>query len=194
MVPRLRTALFTPSNMSSSNGGINRSIRHITLAAMLLAVLYVQELLLSGLPNIQLTVVLIMVYAAVLPLSLSLPIVIGYVLLDNLLFGTISLIYTPAMFFSWMLLAIVAKLLSKKSFYAILGFAVLFAFLYGWSFIPANIMVQGITNFWPYLWADLPFELIMALSNFVSVLLLYRPLKSILKNLYEPSSSSLDLE
>jgi len=180
--------------MSSSNGGINRSIRHITLAAMLLAVLYVQELLLSGLPNIQLTVVLIMVYAAVLPLSLSLPIVIGYVLLDNLLFGTISLIYTPAMFFSWMLLAIVAKLLSKKSFYAILGFAVLFAFLYGCSFIPANIMVQGITNFWPYLWADLPFELIMALSNFVSVLLLYRPLKSILKNLYEPSSSSLDLE
>ncbi len=182
----------TRSNMSSYSQKPNQSLRHLILAAMLLAILYVQELLLSGLPNIQLTVVLIMVYAAVLPLSLSLPIVIGYVLLDNLLFGTISLIYTPAMFVSWIFLALMSKLLAKKSYYWMIGFAVVFAFLYGWSFIPASMMVQGIQNFWPYLIADLPFELTMALTNFITVLLLYRPLKSILTGLFNPSTVNID--
>jgi energy-coupling factor transport system substrate-specific component len=179
--------------MSFSKDVVNKSVRHITLAAMLLTVLYVQELLLSGLPNIQLTVVLIMVYGAVLPLGLSLPIVFGYVLLDNMIFGSFSILYTPAMFFSWILLVLVAKSLAQKKFIWTLLFASLFGFIYGWSFFPAKMIEQGIAYLWPYFLSDIVFELIMVVNNFITVLLLYRHLRDILETLFNPNKAIIEL-
>jgi hypothetical protein len=179
---------------SSKQERITQPLRQITLAAMLLTVLYVQELVLSSIPNVQLTVVLIIVYGATLPLAMSLPIVIGYVLLDNLLLGSFSILYTPAMFFSWILLTLVAYALRNRRFIIILLFSIFFAFLYGWSFIPAKIIEQGINILWPYFLADLPFEAIMALNNAITVLFFYRHLKTILQSLIDPASISIDLE
>lgn len=185
--------MFTPSNMSSTKTiKSNRTIRQITLAAMLVSILYGQELILSSIPNVQLTVVLIMVYAAALPLSMSIPIVTSYVFLDNLLFGSFSLLYTPGMFLAWITLTLVSKALANKKFVWTLVFATIFGVIYGWFYIPGKFIEQGIFNLKAYLIADLiPFGIILTINNFVTVFLMYRYLRKLLASLYQPESNQL---
>jgi hypothetical protein len=45
------------------------------------------------------------------------------------------------------------------------------------------MLEQGIGIFWLYLKMDLPFEIMMAISNFITVLLVYQPLRLALENL-----------
>lgn len=91
-----------------------QNIRSITLQAMLLAVLVVQEYILSGIPQVQLTIILILVYAQFLPYKKLIPLIMAYVLLDNLLMGSISLLYTPTMLIIWPLYAAFARSLMKN--------------------------------------------------------------------------------
>ncbi len=161
------------------HGKIN--VRTITLTAMLLSVLVVQEEVLMFIPNVQLTTVLIMVYAAVLPLPLLLVLVSGYVVIDGFIMGTFFSYYTVPMLFSWLLLALVARAIRHRSFWMIVLVAVIHAFIYSWSFIPIRIMEQGIGILWPYLVADVPFELMLAASNLVTVFLFYRPFRDVLE-------------
>ena len=174
----------TRLNMSSFSLKKNKTIRQITLAAMLVTILYVQELILSGIPNVQMTVVLIMVYGAALPLGMSLSIVSAYVFLDNLLFGSFSILYTPGMLIAWMTLLLVSKALANKKFVWTLAFATLFGIIYGWFYIPGKFIEQGIFNLGAYLIADLiPFGIILMINNFFTVLLMYRHLRTLLESL-----------
>lgn len=154
------------------------SIRSIALAAILLALLIVQEELLTGIPQVQLTVPLIILYAFLFPNEILLPLIAGYVLIDNLYMGSISLMYTPAMFIAWILLAVVARKLRNKPDYIQVIIAVVFGFVYGWIFIPFSMMVLGINQFWPYLLADIPAEFAMAFSDLVTMIIVYIPAKS----------------
>ncbi len=149
---------------------------------MLLAVLVVQEELLVLLPNIQLTTVLLMVYAAILPGSMLGILVVAYVFIDNLIMGSMNLMYIVPMLLAWLVFSFIARAIRHKSMFVILGFAFIYGFVYGWFYIPAKIIEQGINVFWPYLQADIPFEIIMAVNNYFTVLLLY----PILRNLLEP--------
>lgn len=174
----------TRSNMSYSKAKTNKTIRQITLAAMLVTILYVQELILSGLPGVQLTVVLIMVYGAALPLGMSLSIVSAYVFLDNLLYGSFSILYTPGMLVAWITLLLVSKALANKKFVWTLAFATLFGLIYGWFYVPGKFIEQGIFDLWAYLVADLiPFGIILIVNNFITVLLMYRHLRKLLESL-----------
>jgi len=157
---------------------------------MLLTILVIQEEFLLWLPQVQLTVILIIVYAQFLSNKELYPLIIGYVILDNMIMGSFNLYYTPAMFFSWLLLAFVAKKLRNKSDYILLIVAVLFAFIYGWSFIPGAMLVQGfgIDKLWLYVKLDFPFELGMAFNSIVTFLLLYHPLNEMFKRLYHPNN------
>ncbi|MBN2504364.1 MAG: hypothetical protein JXB20_03365 [Bacilli bacterium] len=150
---------------------------------MFLAVLVVQEQLLVLLPNIQLTAVLLMVYAAVLPSSLLGVLVFAYVLLDSMLMGSLNLLYVIPMLAAWLTFVYVARLLRDRSIFIILIFAFLYGFVYGWFFIPAAMIERGIAIAWPYFLADLPFEIVMAVNNYFTVLLLYPLLKNLLKPL-----------
>jgi len=190
MAQPLSMVMSTPLNMFSSKAlKNNKTIRQITLAAMLVTILYVQELILSSLPNIQLTVVLIMVYGATLPLSMSLSIITGYVFLDNLLFGSFSILYTPGMLAAWITLVLVSKALANKKFVWTLVFATVFGLLYGWFYIPGKFIEQGIFNLGAYLLADLlPFGIILIINNFFTVLLMYRHLRTLLESLIDSDS------
>ncbi len=172
---------------------INSSMKHtrelklnlgsITLTAMLLAILVVQEELLSLLPNVQLTTLLIMVYASILPLSLFLSLTVGYVVLDSMLVGSLNPIYMIPMLFSWILLGLVTRKLKDKPLWVLLLIATFFGFFYGWSFIPAKMITLDLFRVWPYLVSDLLFEGIMAVTNFVTVLLLYQPLMNLFRQM-----------
>lgn len=192
MAQRSLMAMSTRLNMSYSKTKTNKTIRQITLAAMLVTILYVQELILSGIPNVQLTVVLIMVYGAALPLGMSLSIITAYVFLDNLLYGSFSILYTPGMFLAWMTLVLVSKALANKKFVWTLVFATVFGLIYGWFYIPGKYIEQGIFDLWAYFIADLiPFGIILIINNFITVLLMYRHLRKLLESLIKPQVTPL---
>ena len=92
------------------------SVRSIAITAMLLAVLIAQEYLLIGIPNVQLTATLIMIYAFFLKNEELYPMVIGYVVLDNVLtpMGGFNPIYLMPMLIAWLLLAYVSKALKHN--------------------------------------------------------------------------------
>lgn len=160
-------------------------IRSITLAGMLLAILFVQEQFLILLPQFQFTVVLIMVYACIFPYKILIPLVMAYVLLDNMYMASLNLLYFIPMLIGWLLLAIVARSLRNKPFYIQTFLGIAFGFVYGWVYLPARMLEQGIDIFWPYLVADFPFEVMMAVSNFITILLVYQPLRFSLENLLQ---------
>lgn len=160
-------------------------IRSITLAGMLLAILFVQEQLLVLVPQFQFTVVLIMVYACIFPYKILLPLVSAYVLLDNVYMGTLNYLYFIPMLFAWLLLAVVSRALRNRPFYVQVIIGIVFGFVYGWVYLPARMIEQGVGIFWLYLKMDLPFEIMMAASNLVTILLVYQPLRFSLEKLIE---------
>lgn len=157
----------------------------LTFTAMYLAVIVVLESLLSGLPNIQLTVALMMVFGAVFPKRLFLPFLLAYVVIDNftglVLVGSLDPIIMVPMFLGWAVLVYVSHAMRKRPLYWQVLFAVLFGFVYGWIYLPAHMIRFGLTTFWPYLVADFPFEIMMAASNLVSVPIVYPLLTSLFK-------------
>lgn len=171
---------FTVLNLKPSKKDM---IRSITLAGMLLAILFVQEQLLVLVPQFQFTVVLIIVYAAIFPYKILLPMIFAYVLLDNIYMGTMNYLYFIPMAFAWLALASVSREIRHKPFYIQVILAVAFGFVYGWVYLPARMIEQGVGIFWLYLKMDLPFEIMMAASNLLTMLVAYQPLRYSLEKL-----------
>ena len=167
--------------------------RSIAITAMLLAILIIQEELLMFLPNVQLTTILIVVYAQFLSDRELYPLVMIYVLIDNMYMGSFNLLYTPAMFFSWLLLAFIAKKLKNNSDTTKFILVILFAFIYGFSFIPATALIQHFnwSQTLKYIKFDIPFEIIMAVSNIVAFFVVYRPLTVLLKEIYNNKQNNI---
>ena len=94
------------------------------------------------------------------------------------------------MLIAWILLAVIGRLVRNSSMIVVLLSAFLFGFVYGWIYIPFSMIVHGIDIFWPYLLADLPFEITMALNNYLTVLILYKPLRALLEPLMIPKNEN----
>lgn len=155
--------------------------KDITLIALLATLLFVQEQALSFIPNVQLTVFLIVLYSKKLGFIRTSIIVIIHVLLDNLVMGSFNLIYTPFMFLGWLQIPILMCTIFKKveSNIALAFLGILFSFIYSWIYIIPNCIVLSV-DFISYLIADILFEIILALSSFLSILLLYNPIGKVL--------------
>ena len=82
------------------------TVRDITDIAVLACILFIQEELLTFLPNIQLTIFLLILYSKKLGFIRTSIIVAIHVILDNLVMGSFNLVYTPAMFIGWMTIPI----------------------------------------------------------------------------------------
>lgn len=162
-----------------------RLIKDLVLIPSLTAVLFVQQMAFSFIPNVQLTTLLILLYTKVLGFKRTSIIIILHVFTFNLLspFGP-SLIYEiPFILFAWLLFSALAKIvIDRPVFLAIFGF--IYGFIYSWiMIIPAVFITKN--PFIPYLISDLPFEFILALSNFLTIIWLYERLNKVLKNLLE---------
>lgn len=152
---------------------------------MLLSLLIAQEELLVFIPQVQLTVVLIIVFAQFLSYKELIPLLLAYVLLDNMIMGSLSLLYSLPMFFSWPLLGIVARALRNKPDYVLFALGIVFAFIYSWSFIPVNMIVQANFDPWAYLVIDFPWEVVLAINSAGTFLLFYKPLTALFETYYK---------
>jgi len=163
------------------------STRRLLMIAFAITITFVQEQMLLILPNVQFTVLLVIVFTSVFTFKESMTYIIAYVILDNMYLGGFNLFYMIPMFLAWSLIPISYHTILRRTTneYYLGFFAFVFGFVYGWSFIPFNMIQTGISNFYVYLTADIMFEIIMAVVGFVSVIWLFRPLRNVLENLVQ---------
>lgn len=163
--------------------GVNSrfTIRDIAIIAACISIIFVQEQILSFLPNIQLTILLLVVYSKRLGFIRTSIIVVVHTFLDCLVTGSLNLYYFPFMMLGWMIIPFIITIFFRRcenSFIlAIMG--TIFALIYCWIFIIPNILIpngfMNITSIINYLIADLTFEILLAASSFISILWLYIP-------------------
>lgn len=155
--------------------------KDIVLLAMLTAIIFVQEQILSFIPQFQFTILLMVLYSKCLGFLKTSIIIIIHVVLDNLVMGSLSYIYTPAMIVGWLLIPILLTTVFKKvkSPIGLACCSILFSLLYSWAFIPLNVLTTDV-SFWAYLIADIPFEIMLVVYSFLTILWLYQPLERVL--------------
>jgi hypothetical protein len=156
-------------------------IKDTALIAICAAVLLAQQMAFSFLPNVQLTTLLIVIYAKTLGFKRTTLIVIIHVLAYNILspFGAVTPIHMPSMFIGWMIIPLSLTTFLKKvdSPLGLAIFGFIFGFIYGWAYIPAQVFFIG-SPLIPYLMMDIPFEIVMGITNFLTIYWLYTPLKT----------------
>ena len=96
------------------NNKVILTVKDMALIAMFAAILFIQEEALTFIPNVQLTVFLLVFYSKRLGFIRTTLIIIIHVILDNLVMGSFSVIWTPAMFVGWMLIPIVICTIFRK--------------------------------------------------------------------------------
>lgn len=156
------------------------SVRDIAIVAILTAILFVMEQVLSLIPNVQLTVLLLMIFAKKLGILKSSIIILIHSFLDNLVSGSFNILIVIFMIIGWELIPLLVNTLFKKvdSIISISLVGVLFSFLYSWIYmIPFCIIFE--MSFFEYLKADIIWEVLLATSSFLSILLLYKPVEKI---------------
>ena len=152
------------------------TVYDIALIALLTAILSIQEMMLSFIPNVQLTVFLLILFSKKLGFTKTSLIILIHVLIDNLVMGSFNVIYVPFMFLGWMMIPILLCTVFKKinSNITLAFISILFALIYSWVYIIPNVIITEVDAI-AYLVADIPWEIILALSSFISTLLLYNP-------------------
>lgn len=160
------------------------NVKEIAYISMLTAILFIQEELLVFLPNIQLTIFLLILYSKKLGFLKTTIIIVIHVILDNLVMGSFNLFYTPAMFVGWMFIPIIVCTIGKKTenVFALGVIGIVAAFLYSWVFIIPNYLILSI-NPLVYLASDVLFEVILAVVGFLTTVLLYKPCSKIFDTL-----------
>ena len=167
--------------------------RRLLMIALAIAILFTQEQLLMFIPNVQLTVLLVILFVSVFSFKESIMMITSYVFLDSLYMGGFNLFYMVPMMLAWYFIPLSYHTILRrtKSEHKLAIFALVFGFVYGWMFIPFNMIQTGIPNFIPYLIADLPFELIMATTGFLTVLWIYKPLYKVLTEVVIVNNQSI---
>ena len=158
----------------------------LAIIPILTAIIFVQEQLLSFLPNIQFTVFLLVLYSKKIGLVRTSFIAAIHTILDCLITSSLNIIYTPFMLVGWLIIPFTICLFCKRCenpiILALLGAA--FSFIYSWLFFIPNCLITHI-NIIDYFFADILFELLLASSSFLSILWLYRPCGKAFDNLIQ---------
>lgn len=155
-------------------------VKDVALLGILNAILYLVDQVLSFVPFLQLSMLLIILFSRKMGTLKTSIIVIIYVILEyigagfNLLFFIFSVI-------GWLFVPLLTNFLFRKtkSVISIALQGVLFSFLYSWiHIIPSCIIIES--SIIDYLSMDVFFEISLAISSFVSILLLYKPLEKVI--------------
>ena len=158
--------------------------KDLTLIGILTAILFIQEQLLTFLPNIQLTVFLIILYSKVLGLNKTILIIFIYSILDNFFMGSFNILFFPFMLFGWSLIPICLHTIFSKvnNSTTLAWLSILFSLLYSWIYIIPNSIFYNINPI-TYFISDILFEILLCISSFITTLWLFEPCAKILNKL-----------
>lgn len=161
------------------------------MAASLIAVLFVQEQLLTFLPNFQFTFLLLILFSRFFGTKITSSIIILHVLLDSLVYGGIMITYFPFMIGGYLVIPLTLNTIFRglRSSFSLAILAALYSFIYAWVFIIPAVLILEVP-FWSYFIADIPFAIILAASSTLTTLFLYPPLEKFMQIYFEEASLS----
>lgn len=155
----------------------------LILIAFLSAVLIVSKELLSVIPNVEIVTLLIMVYTYILGVKNTLYIAIIFTLIQTFIYPPHLWIITYLII--WPILVLITGLLKKinASNLTIAITAALFGLSFGGIDSLVNILIYGPQTFYAMWLRGLPWDIIHAISNYLTVLLLFKPINNNLKKI-----------
>ena len=162
-----------------------KNTKDLIIVALLVALLIVQEQLLTFIPNVQLTFFMLVLFSKKLNIVHSFIICFIYVLLDSFLAGSFNL-FLPFMMIGVLFIPLSINTIFKKVesniLLALLG--ILYSFIYSFILIIPGCILFNM-DFITYLKGDIIYEIVLAISSFISILLLYNPCSKIFDEYYK---------
>ncbi len=155
-------------------------VKDIALIGILSATITAGKLALSFIPNVEVVTLLFIVYTVVFGMRRTLMISFVFSTIEILIYGfsTWFLVY----YLIWPLLIFFSNFLRKKinSEYGFATLAGLFGLLFGLFFAIFESFFYGLMYGVSYWIKGIPFDIVHAVSNFIIVLILYKPLVNVL--------------
>lgn len=165
----------------------SNTITQIVTMGLLGAILFVGQLAMSPLPNIEPVTTLIIIYTPVYKKKAFFSIYV-FVLLEGLLFG--FGIWWISYLYIWSILAVIALSLQKlKSAILCAVVSGLFGLMFGALCAIPYLISGGIGAAFAYWSAGIPYDILHCGGNFALTLILYTPLTRLLKKLQQASKN-----
>ena len=154
----------------------------LTLFGMLGALTFAAKLVMMGLPNIEPSSLMVMLFAVIFGKKAVYPIYV-YVTLEILYFGINT--WTICYLYIWLILAIGAWVLRKSR--EPLAWAMLsgvFGLMFGALCGIVDIFIGGFAYAGTKWVSGIPFDLLHCGGNFVIALIMFKPLRAVMEKLY----------
>ena len=161
----------------------SKKIRYITVTAMLAVIMYVSQIAIAAIPNIELVSLLVIVYTAVLGIK-SFPIIGVFIIIEGLTygFGLWWMCYT----YIWFILAIITLLLrGMKSSVGWAFVSGVYGLFFGLLCSIVYFFTGGASAMFAFWIGGIKFDIAHCIGNFVIALLLFKPLYYLLDKLYK---------
>lgn len=163
-----------------------KPVLRIVLLAALTASVLAAQIGLSFLPNVELVSLLLLIYAIHLPFKDALMVGILFAVLEALVWGFGD--WVVGYMWIWPLWMIMARLLAplnkdSSDRWAIAGGV--WGLLFGFLFSIQHAVLYGFTMGIAYWLRGISFDIIHAVSNYILILLLYKPLSLQFERLYQ---------
>ena len=165
------------------------SAADVATVGMMIAVIEVYKLCMQGLPNIEMTSFMIILFTLRFG-HLALYTIPAFILIEGLLYG--FGLWWVMYLYAWPLLALIARIFSRADsafFWACVSgvFGLLFGLLcavpYFFIGFAGGGMVQGLQQMFAWWVAGIPYDLLHGAGNFALMLALYRPVSNLLRRM-----------
>lgn len=166
---------------SHSQSATKLSLRELITLSLLGSILFVVQVALGFLPNIELVSVLIIVYARVYGWKVFYPLYL-FVALEGLYYGITT--WFINYLYVWAVLALAVLCLRRfesRFLWVLLNTA--FGFLFGALCAVVYLFMGGVSAMVAYWISGIPYDLLHMAGNFVTALVLCEPLCTLLKRL-----------
>lgn len=155
------------------------SLRRALIISMYICITFVLEEVMTLIPNVQLTVLLLTIAGAVFGPYYGTLVVLIHVFLDNLYVGSMLPVVMIPMALGWELVMLSGYFTRKAPLWVTTVLGGLCALAYCWIFVAANSMFLDI-DMKLYIIQDIPFEIILVASSVISIMFLYKPLTKLI--------------
>lgn len=175
-----RSATATPLCSDMKNSDVPPA-RQITILSACAAILFVSQVAMAALPNIELVSLLVVLYTSAFRKRALFPIYV-FVFLEGILYG--FHLWWVIYLYIWLILWGTAMLMGRRSrspvqWALVTGiFGLLFGFFGSFAYLPVS-GVRAAAAWWI---AGIPMDLIHGAGNFVLTLVLFRPLGKVLSH------------
>lgn len=155
-------------------------IRDIVLIGILSATITAGKVALNFIPNVEIVTLLFIVYTCVFGVKKSLFISLVFSTTEILIYGFSTWLIGYYIIWPMIILTVglVKKRLRSEYVYATIGG--IFGYAFGMFFAVVESFFYGISYGWVYWIRGLPFDLVHGTSNFIIILVLYKPIVNLL--------------